>query len=301
MIDYIKLHCPDRDEAFNKFKSKFVLDEFRYSRFDRTKEEFVNYETYKKKFQNMDLVITNKTAYVHNSLHRFYNLYTAGIDGNFNDFAFSSISKAINILTNILEIPANQLILSQNLEFGLNLEVPFEIKSFIISEALLYRFKPHTFAPEPNEDMIYKDFETVNDRIRLYDKGRQQSTNPNILRIELKMKDRREFSKYGIETLEDLNNPLNLQVLYDKLYDKIKKDLVVIDSISDKNFSSYLNRKLYSFSSSKYWDELKRNNKDLYKMEIRKLSPFLEKHKLLEHKKVILSLMEAKFNELIIK
>lgn len=127
MIDYIKAYFPERDEILNLMRENYTLEKINYTRFDKKENEIISYETYKQNFENMELKITNKEAYIHNSIHNFYNRAVYGVDGNFNDFKHSNLVNSIDFLEDRIKFPSDKLYLSQGLEFGLNLKVPFDI------------------------------------------------------------------------------------------------------------------------------------------------------------------------------
>ncbi|RZJ52418.1 MAG: hypothetical protein EOO44_11845 [Flavobacterium sp.] len=297
MIDYIKAYFPDKNEILNLMTENYVLDKINYKRFDKKESETVLYETYKTNFENMELKITNKEAYIHNSIHRFYNKAVYGIDGNYNDFKHSNLVNSIDFLEDRIKFHSDKLYLSQGLEFGLNLKVPFDIDQFILHECILYDFSEVSKFPQPTEEQVYKEFEKGNFRLKIYNKGRQQCKNlESILRIEIKFLDKRDFNKNGIYVLSDLENRDNLQFLYDKLITLVKSKLMCVDNIENRNFTNYKKTKLYKYCSAKFWAEL---DKDKFKLESNKVYSYFEKNKLLEHKNILLDLMDIKFEELL--
>lgn len=174
MIDYIKAYFPDKNEIFGIMKDNYNLEKISYTRFDKTENALVSYETYKKEFENMELKITNQGAYIHNSLHHFYNKVVYGIDGNYNDFKHSSLVNAIDFLEDRIKFPVDKLELSQGLEFGLNLRVPFDLDEFIVDQCILFDFCEVSKFPPPTEEQVYKEFQKGNYRLKVYHKGRQQ-------------------------------------------------------------------------------------------------------------------------------
>jgi hypothetical protein len=296
MIDYIKAYFPDKNEIFGIMQENYNLEKISYSRFDKIKNEAVLYETYKKEFENIELKITNQGAYIHNSLHHFYNKMAHGINGNYNDFSHSSITSSIGFLEEQIKFSAEKLQLSQGLEFGLNLTVPFDLDNFILNECILYDFGQASKALPPNDELVYKEFEKGNYRLKIYHKGRHQCHGENILRVEVKFLDKRDFNKNDIYVLNDLDNKDNLIFFYNKLYNILKFKLMCIDNIEDRQFSNYKKNKLYKYSSHKFWAELDRNK---FKLESKKIYPYLEKNNLTEHKNILLNLMDIKFIELL--
>ncbi len=296
MIDYIKAYFPDKNEIFGIMKDNYNLEKISYTRFDKAENALVLYETYKKEFENMELKITNQGAYLHNSLHHFYNKVVYGIDENYNDFKHSSLVNAIDFLEDRIKFPVDKLELSQGLEFGLNLRVPFDLDEFILDQCILYDFCEVSKFPPPTEEQVYKEFQKGNYRLKIYHKGRQQCNGEAILRVEIKFLDKRDFNKNGICFLSDLDDRDNLIFLYDKLRSIVKLKLMCVDNIEVRDFSHYKKNKLYKYCSHKYWAELSRGS---FKFESKKVYPYFEKNKLLENKKILLSLMDSKFTELL--
>ncbi|UPQ77086.1 hypothetical protein [Chryseobacterium nepalense] len=296
MIDYIKAYFPDKNKIFEIMQENYNLEKISYSRFDKNKDTDVLYETYKKDFENMQLKITNQGAYIHNSLHHFYNKMLLGVHGNYNDFSHSSIISSIGFLEEQIKFPAKKLQLSQGLEFGLNLKMPFDLDNFILNECVLYDFCQASKVPPPNDELVYKEFEKGNYRLKIYHKGRQQCHGENILRVEVKFLDKRDFNKNNIYVLSDLDNKDNLIFFYNKLNTLMNFKLMCIDNIEHRQFSNYKKNKLYKYSSHKFWGELDR---DKFKLESKKVYPYLEKNNLTEHKNTLLKLMDSKFIELL--
>ncbi|MGC4128694.1 MAG: hypothetical protein QM564_03875 [Bergeyella sp.] len=296
MIDYIKTYFPDKNEIFEIMNENYNLEKTCHYRLDKVTNEKIVTETYKKYFENMEFKVTDKQAYLHNSIHHFYNKMVYGIDGNYNDFNHSSFVRSIEFLEEQIKYPVGNLPLSQCLEFGLNLTVPFDLDHFILNESVLYDFCPASLAPPPSEEQVYKKFSKGNYRLRIYHKGRQQCNGANILRIEVKFLDKRDFNKNGIIVLNHLRDKDNLTFLYDKLYSLVNFKLMCIDRIEDSRFSPYIKKRLYEYCNHKYWAEL---DKDEFKSESKKVYPYFERKKIVEHKKILLTLMDNKFTELL--
>lgn len=297
MIDYIKAYFPDRNDIFRLMQENYNLDKFSYSRFDKKKNESIHYETYKKKFENMELKITNQEAYIHNSLHHFYNKFVHNIDGNYNDFSLSKLVNSIDFLEDQIIIPSTKLELSQGLEFGLNLyNPPFDIDHFVLNECVLYNFKPATEVPEATENLVYKKFNYGNYCLKIYNKGKHQTNNEPILRVEIKFNDKRDFNKLGIVYLNDLSDRDNLIFLYEKLYNAVKYNLMVVDNLENKKLTGYLKNKLYKYCTHKYWAE---TPNPIRKKQHKNAINSFEKHNLFANKKTLINLMDNKFAELL--
>ena len=95
MIDFIKIHYRDKSdfESFVLMEGNF---ENVYGQVDAHTGE-IGYP-YKTKFETMDYVVSQKTGYIKNSLHKFYNNAVYGQDQNHNDFTYSNLKHSINHL-----------------------------------------------------------------------------------------------------------------------------------------------------------------------------------------------------------
>ena len=298
MIDYIKAYFTDKNVVFNHLNSAYGMNTMHYARFNKQQQEMIYYDTHYKDFHNLNFKITNKSGYVENSLHTlFNNLNGSEINRNDNDFSYSNLLTALDFVTDISDYPLQECNLSSQLEFGFNLEVPFNVDDFILNQSVLLNYKPHTYLE--NTDMkTLKSFSNGYYRLKIYNKGKQFSNPNQLLRIELKFTDKRGFQKLGIYKLSDFADKENLFKIYDFMYHFIEEKLMIVDNIEHQSFTDYKKRKLYNFCLPKYWNELPRSKVNSEKFKCKKM---LVKNNLLTNKKILLELMESKFYELIDK
>lgn len=298
MIDYIKAYFTDKNAVFNHLKSAYGMNSIHYSSFNKTQQEMINYDTHYKDFFNLNFKITNKNGYFQNSLHTlFNNLNGSDINRNDNDFSYSNLLTALDFVTDISDYPLQECNLSSQLEFGFNLEVPFDVDDFILNQCVLLNYKPHTYL-ENTDTKTLKSLTNGFYRLKIYNKGKQFSNPNQLLRIELKFIDKRGIQKLGINKLSDLADKENLFKIYDLMYRLIDEKLMIVDNIQNQTFSNYKKRKLYNFCLPKYWNELPKLKVKSEKLRCKKM--FL-KNNLLTNKKILLELMESKFYELIDK
>jgi len=295
MIDYIKAYFNDKNQVFENVHSAYTMNHHHYFRFDEKTQKMIQYNTYFKKFHNLNFKITNKTGFVQNSLHcLFNNINGATINRNDNDFSYSNLLTSLDFVQNISDYPLDEMNISEGLEFGFNLEVPFDVDDFILNSCVLLKYKPLD-----NTDIkTLISFTNGYCRLKIYNKAKQFSLPKSLLRIELKFIDKRAFNKLGIFTLADLAEKDNLYKIYEVMHNLINEHLMVVDNIAIRNFSDYKNKKLHRFCSSKFWNELPKSQ---LKFEKERCKKALSKNNLLVNKKILLSLMEAKFYELIDK
>ncbi|AZI66542.1 hypothetical protein EIB71_02085 [Kaistella daneshvariae] len=296
MIDYIKGYFLDKNKAYEHIESTYGMNSIHYSRYNKKQQKMINYDSYFKDFHNMNVKITNKKGLVENSLHVLYNnMNGAEINRNDNDFCYSDLLTTLDFVKDVSDYSLDHIYLGQNLEFGFNLKVPFDVDKFILNECVLYDYKPHTWLENTSEKTL-KSFTKGYYRFKIYNKAKQFSLTHQLLRIELKFIDKRGFNDLGIYSTADLADKENLYSIYELMYRLIDEKLMIIDNIEIPNLTEYKKRKLYRYTSAKFWSELPTTRLNIEKMTCQKL---LKKNNLLTNKKILLELMESKFFELI--
>jgi len=185
---------------------KFIVKDSQI-KIDKTKilmEQSVNVQTgevpnyYSGEYQGLKIKLY-ETGFliVSGSLHKFFNKG----EHNHNQFDLISIEQSLNRISELLSTPLNQMIL-QNLEFGLNLEVPFYPKAAI--DGFLYH---NRVAPDIGFNGFYKEFKHNEYSIKLYDKSYQYKLNKRLLRCELRVIKSRWINKFlDIYTMNDLTD-----------------------------------------------------------------------------------------------
>lgn len=298
MIDYFKAYFKDKNKVFNHLNRNYSLTHHHSEGFDKKTQEMVIRDTYFRDFYNLNLKITNRKGLIENSLHCLYNnINGANINRNDNDFSYSNLLTSLDFVQNILDYSPDEMNLSQGLEFGFNLIIPFNVDDFILNSCILLNYKPHTHLDSTDTKTLIS-FTNGYYRLKIYNKSKQFSLPYPLLRIELKFIDKRGFCKLGIHTLSDLADKENLYKIYNVMYNLINDKLMIVDNIERHNFSDYKSRKLYRFCTSKFWNELPKSKLKLEKIKCEKA---LLKNNLLTNKKTLLELMDAKFYELIDK
>ena len=298
MIDYFKAYFNDKNQVFKHVNSNYPMTHNHYERFDIKTQAMVTHDTYFKDFYNLNLKITNQKGFVQNSLHCLYNnINGATINRNDNDFSYNNLLTSMDFVQNILDYSLDEMNLSEGLEFGFNLMIPFSVDDFILNSCVLLNYKPHTHLDTTDTKTLIS-FTNGYYRLKIYNKSKQFSLPYSLLRIELKFIDKRGFSKLGIYALSDLADKENLYKIYDVMCNLINNKLMIVDNIDNRNFSDYKNRKLYRYCLPKFWNELPKSK---LKIEKTKCQKALTKNNLLTNKKTLLELMDAKFYELIDK
>ncbi|CAH0997409.1 hypothetical protein EMA8858_03542 [Emticicia aquatica] len=144
--------------------------------------------------------IKNTNVRLTGSIHKYEN---NGLH-NHNDFTKTQVHEVINELSKKFEIDLQNSRLN-NLEFGVNVVLPFEPKILLNS---LITHKGEPFTREIEEGKIYYQCKRSQFIIKIYDKGLQYHQVANILRFELKVLKMQFFKTKGIEVsvLADLLN-----------------------------------------------------------------------------------------------
>ncbi|MCF2502582.1 hypothetical protein L0663_04280 [Dyadobacter sp. CY107] len=135
------------------------------------------------------------------SYHKFFN---KGIH-NHNDFSLPDVIKALdNFGTEIGVNPLQEVL--QNLEFGVNVTLPFEVTT-VLKSLLTYR---GVAFQRPIENAHYYQCRTKEFIIKCYDKGREYNLAENILRFEIKVVSMRFFKDKGVN-IRNLSDLLNVE------------------------------------------------------------------------------------------
>lgn len=232
---------------------------------------------------------------VSGSIHYYFN---GGLH-NYNDFSFTNIVEVVDEISEQFEIDhANEL---NNLEFGVNVKLPFEPKLILDN---LVTHKGKKFSHITNQGKNYHQCEHTQFIIKMYHKSLQFGLAENILRFEIKVFKMQYLHRNGIDikSLKCLKNkaiykPLGRLLL--KVFDEILIDCENLDTgvLTDAEKATYL-----LATKPNTW---KRNNR-LDSKGQKQLQRLLEKyHKLINrhtkgttNKHKVEELIEEKWNEL---
>jgi hypothetical protein len=294
MIDNIKLFTLDKHKVDNHIINNEVIDLRSY--FDYSTGEIKEYPK-KGKDLNLEINICEKSTIIKGSLHKYSNEIAKRGSQNFNDFPFSQIEKQIQSLIKKYKIENSTSI--TNLEFGFNLAVEKDPQIILDSNILMNNLKA------PNKNLKFsgkgdlKEFQMTDYSIKIYNKSKQFKLESNILRVELKIIQKRFLQKLGIFKLEDLLNKDAFFRLFEALRDKIE-GLVIIDGFQDKIMLENNKDKLNKYSNPNYWINLKstKSPKQISRLK-KELETLLNKYELLQTKNKILELLENKFIDLL--
>lgn len=251
MIDNIKLFALDKHKVDDHIINNKVVDLQSY--FNYATGELNEFPK-KGKDLNLEINICEKSTTIKGSLHKYQNEKAKKGSQNFDDFYFSQIVKQIRGLIKKYKIENSTSI--TNLEFGFNLAVERNPQIILDSNIMMNNFKA------PNKNLKFsgkgdlKEFQMTDYSIKIYNKSKQYNLKSNILRVELKITQKRFLKKLGIFKLEDLLNKETYLRLFEALMGKIK-GLLIVDDYQSKIMLEIDKDKLNKYSNPNYWINLK--------------------------------------------
>lgn len=261
---------------------------------DRTKKNFTPKDKREAIYNHCKFSITNnKYINFSGSLHEYHNNGT-----NHNDFTFSDL---INVVTDLHQKFNLNPFLDHihNLEFGVNITLPFKTKTFLNSiisfkgnEYELRRYKGKGY-------MIKFSFDQY--ELKIYDKGFQYQLPDEVLRFEIKVTTMQFLKAKGIliKTTSDLLNPDLHKRLGNLLIDFFKQ-LVVYDYSIKQSLQlkkGELNL-LKEGQNPKYWSNLKEQNPETYKKRLARFRELIVKHGKENIQATVLELIKNKWENL---
>lgn len=294
MIDFIKLFALDKLKVDDHIINNEVVELKSY--FDYSTGE-INCYPKKGKDLNLDINICKESTTIKGSLHKYHNEKAKKGNQNFDDFYFSQIDEQIRGLIKKYKIENSTSI--TNLEFGFNLTVEKDPQIILDSNILMNNLKA------PNKNLKFsgkgdlKEFQMTDYSIKIYNKSKHFKLDANIIRVELKITQKRFLQKLGIFKLEDLLNKDTFFRLFETLRDKIE-GLVILDVFQDKIMLETDKDKLNKYSNPNYWINIKstKSPKQISRLK-KEFETLLKKYELLHTKNEILEKLENKFIELL--
>ena len=189
------------------------------------------------------------------SLHKFKN------DGkhNYDQFTIQDIKETLSRIENLFCID-NKKTKIHNLEFGVNLNVPFEVRR-ILDSIIIYKGKDEIKRFNGKGYLIREKHEQY--EIKIYDKGMQYNTGTNILRFEIKVKTMQYLRSKGCDVvyLSDILCPV-IQSKLGIILSKAVNNILVYPLEYDL---TYLKRKDIEFflkgRDKTYWKMIKPSNR----------------------------------------
>lgn len=248
MIDFIKVrpHGISQEDLLNNPSLDFSTDVYINTGEIKRDRLFAEFEGLK--------ITIKKGTYLElsGSLHRYWNRSTIAESVNYNDFKIPDIKGTVDLLCRKLRINPNDAPL-HNIEFGVNLEVPFNSSHFIKKCIIDYKGDPGSIG-KFNGTGYLRRFEMSNYYIKIYDKGLHQNQSNNILRLEIGTKKMEHIRDSGIKTLIDICDATKLKILGMKLQNAFGK-LLMCDHINAPATLNKEERRIFSSGiNPKYWE-----------------------------------------------
>lgn len=195
--------------------------------------------------------IRRDEVYIEGSLHKFFNELITGTAQNFDDFGLSRISTAIDGMKLVFGDSIKDADITM-LEMGFNLRVNENVQDMLKYKFLLYRFISHNLKDLHKGKGYEKGFRRGEEyRWKLYDKGGQYDLPYNVVRIELKITNKRVLTRFGIYKPEDLLNANNLNLLFSFFMNEFNQFMIIDDFGEHLNFNDkqYLNK----ITNERHW------------------------------------------------
>jgi len=202
-----------------------------------------------------DLAITPNQKIFKGSLHKCWNFKNSQFAHNYNDFTFTEIKETVKYIEKkyLLKVKQSRL---QNLEFGINLNVPFLVTPFLKNNLISNGTEINTATNFKNDGYAIQ-FKRTDCIIKIYNK--------------IKGIRARYFHKCGINNLNDVLSRENLCNAFELLVKEFDK-LIIIDKI---NFDKIKNKKhqliLKDFITPNFWTGLNKNVRYKKRKQLEKL------------------------------
>jgi hypothetical protein len=299
MFDFI--HTDIKDRTVEEILSSPLLDfvapvslntgEINPQNSERKKKLFTPKNEKKAYYKGLTVVVTND-LYINlqGSLHEYFH------ENNRGDFKISEVKDAIVSLAASLGINPSLTTL-HNLEFGVNVILPFPVSTFLNS-ILNYKGQRPDRNTYTGKGFLIK-FYFNQYEVKLYDKGKQHGLNQNILRVEIKVRRMQylQAKKVPIKTLNDLLNRNNYPVLKSLLLKVI--DSIVLSNIeTDRTMNKNEKRLFIESGNPSYWVKLWEENPTKYRKKLIQFRRLNGKFDPLKIQSTLLNLVGKKWDEL---
>ena len=255
----------------------------------RGKWEFYNIEMIEVKKLNV-----NTTSYylnIRGSLHKNH------FDGkNYQPFKYSDLQCQIRHICKSLFIEPENARISV-LEFGVNIITPLNVKAFLDNNVIDFKGKRFDkYLPDKRGLELGLFCRLSQYQIKLYDKGKQNNLDFNLMRFEKKYKKMQGLKKYEIINLSDLLDRAKVYSLKSLLL-KAWNDVLIYD-IEDTELLSYKiseedRRFLSDGRNYKYWEIIKKANRNNHNYKRKKYKELVKRFGLNYHSLIYKNLGET--------
>lgn len=242
-------------------------------------------------YRDLRFTITeSEVVKVAGSLHKYFNHG----EYNYDDFSYDKLVKAILELCRDFGINPMEVALS-SMEFGVNIELPFETRLFIDS-LVTHKYKEFSGERDAHKDL--KEVRYQQYKVKIYDKGLQNNLTRNLLRIEVKALKMSYIKECNIHTLWDLTDRNKLILLKKKLLGVFEDILFWDDSIDISSLDETERLIALKGCNPKYWAV------DVKKMNVEEASRMKKKYKDLvkkygkNHSQLVAQLIDEKWDSL---
>ena len=137
-----------------------------------------------------------------------------------------------------------------NIEHTIKMVTSFNPSDFIRDNLLFYKeIKP--LLSHDKRVYVYKEYETTNFYVKIYDKGLQYNLKYYLLRIEIKFRNRRAIEDHGIYSMNDMTVQSKFDALY-VLLREVVSNLTIIDSHDLPDIATKKEKQLFKTFTSAY-------------------------------------------------
>jgi hypothetical protein len=247
MIDGIKFRLPAKYVPI--FKANEELDFIgKY----RLKDGMGVPDKFQANYKCFTIDVYKEVVRVSGSLHKFAQGGT-----NEDNFTYDNICLALKLLSDDLDFELQDTLI-ENIEFGINIPTTYRVTDWLKSGVIAFG----KYKPRRNEDHksrgYYIEFESKSYwRIKIYDKGKQYSSDIELLRVEKKLMNNKLIQdKLKVKTLNHLLVIDNYSFMKYELLKVIQK-LVCIDTIDVPSMKLRSNKSfIIQALNPSYWVKL---------------------------------------------
>jgi hypothetical protein len=209
------------------------------------------------------------------SLHKNY------FDGeNYSRFDWDKLQTEILNIENSLQLSPDSAKIV-NIEFGVNIQLPFEVMPFLKRSLISYKGKPfNQYRPDRNGFVLGYVCDRSQYSVKIYDKGKQYNLPMPLMRFEKRFTKMQKLKEYGIKTLSDLKDRDKVKNLFALLQTAWNDVLLFDDSINIKrsNLRPLERELLNQGSNSKFWEELKETNRRRFDSKRKQFRELVKKY-----------------------
>ena len=171
-------------------------------------------------------------------------------------------TEIVNIATG-LQLPP-ELIEIVNIEFGVNIPLPFEVFPFLKRCLISHKGKPfNQYRPDRNGFVLGYVCDHSQYSVKIYDKGKQYKLPEPLMRFELRFTKMQPLKEKGIKTLSDLTDLEKVNNLFPLLISAWENVLLFDYSINVKRADLRPKERelLTEGNNPKFWEQLKETNR----------------------------------------